>query len=365
MQYEKLVSHKIPGYVKTEIKNLVGLVIPGNENIDQAIAIDEDVFIFHVSRMGYFHIMQDVISEFEFLKTRPGLKNLRMLAIVDSQEAYDEIIQTDSYILEVLRNYGFDGCGTEKNNVIRLSEHKEINIKSSWFISAAYSRLLSGLFPGQFDTPVKGGEGGIAFQEYIKYSVAGSRKVRETLVSNHQGKVGKNIYISNRKENNYLRKALWDVIKSDGQLDIAKLSMKNWTNQDLVEQLVKKYNERYISLYDENAIENYMIESGFSVIELQDYSLEEQATIYSNADTIVQLEGGGIYNCSMVKPEAKVIIIATTNAYDFWYRGILESAEINFVCLPDRPEGFVAEPGGDHYARYSSEDIIRSLRNHI
>lgn len=68
---------------------------------------------------------------------------------------------------------------------------------------------------------------------------------------------------------------------------------------------------------NENALEEIMIEYGFSIIAPDHYSFEEQISLFNNADYIVGPTGAGFTNLIFCKPSVKVAVIQPTSLKNY------------------------------------------------
>ena len=121
------------------------------------------------------------------------------------------------------------------------------------------------------------------------------------------------------------------VVRSDNATeDIQKIPkwISEWLKKNFLHQNQKKiYNKIYIdrgdsisnvshlrSIINEDEVKKYLLNEGFKILRLGDYSFKEQVSIFNSADIIIGLHGAGFANIVFAKKNSKVIELKNKTA---------------------------------------------------
>jgi len=102
-------------------------------------------------------------------------------------------------------------------------------------------------------------------------------------------------------------------------------------------------------LKNEEAVKEFLISKGFKIIALEDYSVEEQATLFFNAGLIVGFHGAGLANLVFASPKTSVleivdkdcvypsyndgVVIPGSKATRTYFHMLSHMKNINYQCI--------------------------------
>ena len=353
----------ISGYKETTLKKVSNLAIPGGNEGGPTLVIHENVFLFSIEGLGYFHTMNDVVAEFNFIKRLVQPEEINFCAIAPSFDMGQDTISRYPFISNILDRLGISHYGDQTNNIKILDDYSEIIISAAYFIYMNYSPLLYRNIEEFYQEPQNVPDMQVRFNEYLSYSSRYSREFWNDLLSDEMMEPKRKIYLTRRKENDELRKYYKDCMV-DGTFSREAFEQK-WPNmkEEFIEDIENRSYQRYISLYDENQIENFLMDHGYEIIDPSSLSISEQLLLYSSAQEIVGFAGSNLYNCIFAHPEATITILNTSNSYNFWHRELIQSAIQNVYEAPPRsrdPRGneFFADKGSEDFVQYSAQSIM-------
>jgi capsular polysaccharide biosynthesis protein len=107
-------------------------------------------------------------------------------------------------------------------------------------------------------------------------------------------------------------------------------------------------------LSDEKELEDFFAQNGYEIVNPGSYSFEEQIDMFSSASHVAGITGAGFINTIFCKPGTKVIIINTSNRYNFPHWRWPIAAGMKTLCVP--------EIIGNDSKDFSTKDIISDMQ---
>jgi len=101
------------------------------------------------------------------------------------------------------------------------------------------------------------------------------------------------------------------------------ISRKKWKTED---------SKRPV-LMNENAITRFLESEGFVVVYPETLSINEQITLFQNADIIIGEDGSALHNAAFCKPRTTCIVIKNPTRTNFWHYAIASAAKINLIMF--------------------------------
>jgi hypothetical protein len=284
---------------------------------------------------SHFHFINDQIGEYLSIKeTIPDLKLLVVAKkIATSKKLLADHNKASKSIYEILGKLDiFEG------EVIDLNQYKSLQVENL-FLTCIY------------------------FNKYVNRSMVSKDSgnhpkttvglLRDFFISekNLQNVSNKKLFISRMSESNKIRqlRKKYDEL-SLGDQRIFKLFKSGFGND-----LKIKILDRFISLSDEKELEDFFSKNGYQIINPGDYSIEDQIDMFSSASHVAGISGAAFINTIFCKPGTKVIILNTSNKYNFpHYRWPVE-AGMKTLCVPE----IMDVENKD----FSTKDIIEDIHN--
>lgn len=89
-------------------------------------------------------------------------------------------------------------------------------------------------------------------------------------------------------------------------------------------------------LTNEDAIIRFLKSEGFAVVYPETLSINEQVTLFQNADIVIGEDGSALHNIAFCKPRTRCIVIKNPTRTNFWHYAIASAAKVNLVMLNSR-----------------------------
>jgi hypothetical protein len=316
-----------------------------NQQSPRSQHFDHTAFFIFLGRDHYYHAFFEGIGEALLLNEMfPDKKIVPTLLYIDDiegdVESQDEIINQmvsnpgglAHFFKRKLSKTNFDmydiACSSfEKVVVIPTAYFSEVSFSDSIFICKHLSSPMVSLFGG---APVN-----VEYESYPWYRSKISKALRSAL-NDSQKEPTEKIFVSRRATSNRLRrmKLAVDMLKHldvefNGYVPVSDpsgaLSVIDPELRIRLEEEMEHYDQRYISLEDENGLELMFESKGFDVISLEDLDLREQVERLAKAGVVATLSGASLFTTSFsIGNDASVIIIDSGESYGFDYGNMVK-----------------------------------------
>lgn len=292
---------------------------------EDPIIIDGNVFIISLSNWQYFHLIQECLGQYEFLKQQ--VDNLRLIFSIDDDSGMDKSTFLNS--LSGTFKSLVDIYSPKEEDVLLLYKNK-YTFENIYYIYNFFIPCLRNVVPSN---------GPIHNTEHEDFS--------------HQFELGKCVV---KKLNNYIsktqdRKIFISRSKSDRMYISWKEKYYRYKNNEMTSDEAKSFWD-YVTRVGEEAfvqnfnnrihqnniiIDDFFVSLGYELIYNEDLSLEQQVETYSSATHIASIDGTGCYNAIFAKPNTKVFMITTNrNFYWFFDELIKNVSTTNVYVVPER-----------------------------
>lgn len=317
-----VVSGSLPfDYFIVENVKLDGVSVGGTDTREQKF-YGGNFFIFQVDFFQYFHIVHEGIAQYEILKeVVPDLKIAVISSISESQlsSRKEELVVH----LELLSPYGIT-----KEDIIFLQTEKPTFEKIFYYTTRAANPLIQLNIPkddktyqNKFDQLYDGGY--VALRNlYNPYLLENDSMPKKIFFSR--------MLLNDKVRETYRMLRDEDDLEGDDYLFLEQ-TRKNYGGYKYLMQLV---NERYITLEEENKLENYFTKKGYTVIDPAKLSFFEQINYCYNATHIAAIRGSSLLNTVFCKEDTSIFILDTKQQYDFPYEFICKTYAKNIFEIP-------------------------------
>lgn len=343
-----LDEHKIP---ETSIKYYSVSDLKIGENPDLGLMrIDGNSFIVDIEGYQYFHLFQDKIGQYEFLKRH--VADLKMVLIGTLDRNYPP---TDKVIGKNVLTDAFSIYDIKKEDIVFL------NKTNVWFEKIFYANTFSNRFmPTDLPSnPIYG----INDKEYFDFNIAIAKIIRDLYLDAQKQKTLK-VFVSRKKLNvniremkNLIEKRLTVELNTEEEQRLTRMMRIYGPEDKDAERVIE---QRFLKLEDEEKLENYFVSKGYTVIDPYDMTFNQQVDLFSRVTHVAAIRGSGLYNTIFCSPGTNVFIIDPSNKYNFEYKTLVQVATNNVyeipVCSKENPE---TPP-----IFFSVDNIIKMLENH-
>jgi len=129
------------------------------------------------------------------------------------------------------------------------------------------------------------------------------------------------------------------VISPDEHLIFADLALKHWVSGERNRRLfisrksISVEHPHYRVLQNEVDLSNALTERGFTVVEPETLSIEEQIDLYASAEYIVSLGGSALFNMVFCAPGTKVVTIESSDYFIHTHSRLLSSLGLDYGII--------------------------------
>lgn len=300
---------KIPFY---HAKNMTIVTDPAPA---KAKILKGDYFIVEPENVPFFHVLNDIFGQYEILKNQiPELKILYISKATD----YENLCSMHKFpfLKELFITYDID-----YDTIVYAGKQISLKLENVYFINTDYKCLESYM---SIKTP---NPESIFFKDYLEGSIKGIQK--RFFKESSTLETPKKIFIS--RGTSSLRVQKMKQILDDKIFNNIDNEYNLFTDLSLRQKdsTIYEIMRRFISKEDEDLVEKYFDDLGYTVVDPSTMSYLEQVDLYRNATHVAALSGSGIYNTIHCNKEAKVFIININCSYDFWHHLYALSATKN------------------------------------
>lgn len=292
--------------------NFKGLDLPAEINYPG------NYFIFSLDSFLYFHTLHEGIGQYEILKNI--IEDLKIVAICADINLINQKNVLSVY-LDLLKPYNID-----YDDIIFLEKENPI-FENIFYYTTRINPLLEKLKIPQ----------GKEIYQPTDFYMEGFKALRGLYDSSLVGDSHhpKKIFITRMNQNNRVRKIykmIYDFDITGSQLPPElEQERQNMGGQRYLLQLL---NERYITKEEEEKLEQFFIDKGYTVIDPETMSFYDQINYYYNATHIATIRGSGLLNTLFCQPETNVFILDTCQPYEFEYKKICQLYTDNVYEVP-------------------------------
>jgi hypothetical protein len=304
------------------ITQLENLELVSSDEPSSEIYIDEDVVVIPIagSEIGYFHLIYNVLSEIEIIKSMFPKVKIKILNLCD-KEIFKFLIE------KFKKTDTFKVYGIEDSDIINFEENDLIKIKSLFFIYTEYNPIASKIASHNFD--YSGDRKG----KKLVWSYLVNKPVRDRFLLNDQVTNNRKIFLSGMKSNTVKRATANAVYKRVFGYSLSLEETKKLDNmspkhyQDFVDRLMTES--------EELKLEKMFKEAGYEIIDPENLiSICDQASLFASASHIVGLSGASFVNCIFCKKDTKVLILNSSDSYSFPHKEIVASFGLDANISP-------------------------------
>jgi hypothetical protein len=269
---------------------------------ESELVLSGNYFIYDCDSWQYFHIINDVIGQYEFLKDY--IPDLKILFVTGLKVGIGDI-NAQKIIPDILSLYGYS-----ENDIVR-SVDSVIKIENLFFFHSEFNCYLKEI------KKVKN-IGSITDDDF-HYQFIATRKIINIVLPFLKNSTNKKIYINRRTS----AKNLQEVY-----------TYNHINGLDLLE--VNEKLKRSFSSSDELQLEKFFIENGYTSCDLDGLGFFDQVNIFFNASHIAVPHGTASYNAVFAKETAKILLINNWSDYDWFYTNMLSEFNKNYAEFPKR-----------------------------
>lgn len=295
----------------------------GSRGDPEPLTISGNSFIIDVGSFVYFHFFQDMIGQFLFLKDL--VTDLRIIVLAETKEKYVNQSQNSTRLIEeCLESFGI------KEQDFLYVEDQDILLESTVWVNSIYNNFIT---KDKTNKLLESKD-----QDYLKYNIEIFKKIKNHysyLISDYP-KIDK-IFVSRKIQNDQIRKSkdlLDSYRKGFSYEELVDMYPEYTKNSREVELLLGRIIEKFISLEEEELLENFFISKGYTIVTPENFSFSEQINMYNKATHIASIIGSGLHNCIFAQDSAKVFIVNINNIDRFDYDNICAVATKNIYHIP-------------------------------
>jgi hypothetical protein len=294
----------------------LGVENTNNNKNNTRLVIGENAFVYDWLTdqiIDYYHFLFDTLGPFELIKKSFPDTKFYVIYSEEKLKLWDMKISDNKFITEAIDLYG-----TDQVKLINIDKIKSILFKRVLFCSTDSLSSFVDSFYSSKDYHVSTS----ALKKYHQ-AIAFCLKTIFTLEKNPH----KKIFLSRLTYNNKLR------IKKDAFIKkyILNMPKESFSEQELfyikffkinlkIDQDILMLNVNILrppSLEDEIKIENFFQSIGYEIVLLDNLTIAEQAKILSSATHVAGISGTAIANTVFCHKNTKVLVLNTTDAYQF------------------------------------------------
>lgn len=275
-------------------------------DIPMPIEYKGNYFLMDMNTFLFFHTLNEGIAQYVMLKEI--IKDLQLVPMIveNSDFSYDSTID---FYLEILKPFNIT-----KNDIVKLNDFKPTFEKVYYYVVRVNS------FLEQLDIP----QGRELYGE-TPFFLDGYYALRKTydpyLVKDES--LPKKIFFTRLDKDDDTRK-LHDLAFAQDIYDAPEhpevsLSIRNFGSRDYFNQMLR---ERHIVREEQERLENYFIQNGYTVVDPEKLSFFEQIQYYYNATHVASMRGSALLNTLFCDEGTKIFILDTNVSYTFPYKEI-------------------------------------------
>jgi hypothetical protein len=304
------------------ITQLENLELISNSQPSNEVFIDEDVVVIPIagSEIGYFHLIYNVLSEIEIIKSMfPSIK-IKILNLCEKE--------TFAFLIEKFKKTdAFKVYGIEDSDIINFEENDFIKIKSLFFIYTEYNPIASKVASHNFDYS------GDRTGKKLVWSYLIDKPVRNRFLLNDQITNNRKIFLSGMKSNTVKRATANLIYKRVFGYSLSSKETKFLDNMRV--ENYPDFVDRLMTESEELKLEKMFKEAGYEIIDPEDLiSICDQAALFASASHIVGLAGASFINCIFCKKDTKVLILNSSDSYSFPHKEIVASFGLDVSISP-------------------------------
>jgi hypothetical protein len=306
-----------------------------NYNQDEAKNLFGNFYILDLDSINsHFHFINDQIGE--YLSIKETINDLKLLVvakkIATSKKPLGDHNKISKIVYDILAKLDIF-----EDQVVNLNEYKSLHIQNLFLTQIYFNKYV--------DRNMVAKDSG----NHPKKTVG---PLRNLLISekNLQNIPTRKLFISRMNESNRIRQ----LRKKYDELSLGDARSFKIFKATLGLDLKIKVSDRFISLSDERELEDFFAQNGYEIVNPGSYSLEEQINMFSSASHVAGITGAAFINTIFCKPGTKVIILNTSNRYNFpHYRWPVE-AGMKTLCVPEMIK--------DGSKDFSTKDMIEDMQ---
>jgi hypothetical protein len=324
------------------ITQLENLELVSSDEPSSEIYIDEDVVVIPIagSEIGYFHLIYNVLSEIEIIKSMFPKVKIKILNLCD-KEIFKFLIE------KFKKTDTFKVYGIEDSDIINFEENDFIKIKSLFFIYTQFNPIASKIASHNFD--YSGDRKG----KKLVWSYLIEKPVRDRFLINDQIINDRKIFLSGMKSNNIKRATANLIYKR-----VFGHSMSLKETKTLIGLRVENYQDfvdRLMTESEELKLEKMFKEAGYEIIDPENLkSIYDQAALFASASHVVGLAGASFINSIFCKKDTQILILNSSDSYSFPHKEIVASFGLDVKTSPRQ------KPWRDY--TYSAEMIFNLVK---
>ena len=302
---------------------------------DKAKNLSGNFYILDLDSLNsHFHFLNDQIGE--YLSIKEVVNDLKLLVvakkIATDKKPLQDHNKTSKTVYDILAKLDIF-----EDQVVNLNEYKSLHIENVFLTQIYFNKYL--------DKSMVAKDSG----NHPKTTVG---PLRNLFLSekNLQNVPTRKLFISRMNESNRIRQ----LRKKYDELSLGDVIPFKIFKSNLGSDLKIKILDRFISLSDEKELEDFFAQNGYEIVNPGSYSFEEQIDMFSSASHVAGITGAGFINTIFCKPGTKVIIINTSNRYNFPHWRWPIEAGMKTLSVP--------EIIGSDSKDFSTKDIIEDIQ---
>lgn len=315
----------VPG-IKSKIYKVNNVLVNYDSKKDPVV-VNGNVFIISLSNWQYFHIVQECLGQYEFLKKY--IKDLKLIFTVEREDDINkEVFLNDlSGLFKSLVNI----YNPSMDEIVIISDQKII-FENVYYLYNFFIPCLRNVVPS--NGPIHN-----TSHEDFSHQFDLSNCVIDKLKKYKNQTPNKKIFISRSKSDQIYIKWKEDYYRYKNNEMSKEEGDRFWDYVMRVgeEAFTQNFQNRIHS--DNIKIDNFFIDMGYELVYNEDLTLEEQVYIYSSATHIASIDGTGCYNAIFAHPDTKVFMITTNRDFYWFFDSLIKNvATENVYIIPDRKQ---------------------------
>lgn len=325
------------------------------------LVIDGPAFIWSSRGLGFYHVFVDMLNDWLICKeTIPDIKLYIFSPAPNSMDIIDEMQPFYSELLDML---------PIEANIIE-TEYKTITFRDLYFCSNEMNFAINDkLFPND-KIGTTGGHMNPRFYEWHSLAFKNLKDFFKDYI--YTGEPHLKIYVSRKAEHSKI-KSFYDLIDQDQKDSTVQKTMLG------EDQYLERSLYRYFDPEEEEKLEKFFADHGYSVIDFSDMSLLEQIIVSSSAKVMAGFHGAGMLNAAYMQKDTTVMLLNTCNVntfyhtelhridkhrvYEFPPRGTMPAKTGVYVPFKELCIDAVKQYGKDLVSQYTADDIINYIIN--
>jgi hypothetical protein len=306
---------------------------------------EENVYLLDLDTVdSFFHFLDDLIGNFLVLMNQ--VKDLHCVALIRKPLIISKKevgrYEDDNEAARRLSEYVYDVLNHLKSLNIKISflninDYKSVSFKNIFIINSEFNSYIN-IKEVNSETAYCGPNLVVPLLQKAFRLTEGPKKNNK-------------IFITRKSENSKVRnlKKRMDVIKQRFPNGIKKYIKKIGIGN------FEKINHRFISMQDEEMLEDFFKNKGYQIINPGLLTFKQQIELFYTTDVVAGLSGAAFINTIFCKDKAKVIILNTSTGYSFEHNYWPAAANLEVINIPDLVKG------GNK--KYNAEKLINILKD--